>query len=347
MLIEQFFKIGIFFFLTVLMPFGIGCFALGIGKKKIEISNAFVYGFVIIWAIMQLITIPFIYLKVSLSVLAGILISVYSLIFLFAVIKYRREIADAFVRLWKNKTKDSWLIIVCCGLIAFHTFSIMTSALGDLDDSFYVAQAETAVKTNTIMEYDPYTGDAYGELPSRYVLSPFPTYVAFLSWFSGFSSAAIAHTFLPGVLFILAYIVYYLISKTLFEKDLIKQGVFLLFVITILSNSYFSRRTQGVFMYTRIWQGKGTLVAILIPLLVYWGIVICQNKMKKVDWWLLTATLMSACFVSSMGIMLGAIVIGILGIANLVVNKNWKEVFYMALCCAPNILYSLIYIVIR
>ena len=340
-------KIGVFFLLTVLLPFGMGCYALGTGKKKIEISKAYVYGFVMTWGMMQMIAIPFIYLKVSFSVYAGLVAGCSAGLCTFAGVKYRKEITDAFLRLWKERTKSSWLLLICCGLIAIHVISVMLAALGDLDDAFYVAQAETAVKTNTIMEYDPYTGELYKKLPSRYVLSPFPSYVAYLSWLSGLSSAAIAHTFLPGILVVLAYIVYYLAAKLLFPKDLFKQGVFLLFVITILSNSYFSRHSQGVFMYTRIWQGKGTLVAVLIPLLIYWGIRICQGKMKNVDWCLLLCTMLSTCFVSSMGIMLGAIVVGILGIGNFIVNKNWKEVLYMALCCIPNMVYALLYILIR
>jgi len=341
------FKLGVFFLLTVVLPFGMGCFALGIGKNKIEISKAYVNGFVMTWGMMQMVAIPFIYLKVSYSAYAGLVAGISVILCTLAVLQYRKEIVDAFVSIWKERTKSCWLLLACCGLIAVHVVSVMLAALGDLDDAFYVAQAETAVKTNTIMEYDPYTGELYKELPSRYVLSPFPSYVAYLAWFSGLSPAAIAHTFLPGVLVVLAYVVYYMIAKSLFQNDLLKQGVFLLFVITILSNSYFSRHSQGVFMYTRIWQGKGTLVAILIPFLVYWGIRICQEKMDRVDWWLLFATMLSTCFVSSMGIMLGAIVLGILGIGNLIVNKKTKDVIWMVLCCVPNMVFALLYILIR
>ena len=71
MTVEQLIKMAIFFVLTFFLPFGIGCFALGIGKKKIEISKAYIYGFVIIWAVMQMQAIPFIYLKVPFSVYAG------------------------------------------------------------------------------------------------------------------------------------------------------------------------------------------------------------------------------------------------------------------------------------
>ena len=46
----------------------------------------------------------------------------------------------------------------------------------DDDDSFYVGAAAAAVETDSMFEVDPYTGETYDELPSRYVLSPFPVF---------------------------------------------------------------------------------------------------------------------------------------------------------------------------
>ena len=42
---------------------------------------------------------------------------------------------------------------------------------------FYVGQATTAVETDSLYAYNPYTGAAYNVLPSRYILSPFPAFL--------------------------------------------------------------------------------------------------------------------------------------------------------------------------
>ena len=46
----------------------------------------------------------------------------------------------------------------------------------DDDDAFYVATASTTLETDTVFQYNAYTGDEYESLPSRYVLSPFPIF---------------------------------------------------------------------------------------------------------------------------------------------------------------------------
>ena len=51
--------------------------------------------------------------------------------------------------------------------------------------------------------------------------------------------------------------------------------------------------------------------------------------------------------VSSMGIMLGAIMLGIFGFLNVIRNKNIKELCCTLLCCVPNLICAGIYLIIR
>ncbi|MFQ7552527.1 MAG: DUF6077 domain-containing protein [Blautia marasmi] len=41
--------------------------------------------------------------------------------------------------------------------------------------------SHTAVETDSLYAYNPYTGAAYNVLPSRYILSPFPAFLAVTS----------------------------------------------------------------------------------------------------------------------------------------------------------------------
>ena len=84
-------------------------------------------------------------------------------------------------------------------LILIQLVVVVLYAHMDEDDAFYVGTATTAVETDSLYAYNPYTGAAYNVLPSRYILSPFPAFLAVTSrvmrrtssshcgtyWFSG------------------------------------------------------------------------------------------------------------------------------------------------------------------
>ena len=95
----------------------------------------------------------------------------------------------------------------------------------DADDCFYVATATTDVYTDTIFEVDPYTGTAYRALPRRYVLSPFPVFLAVVSQLSGrLHPAVMAHMVFPAVFLSMAYMVQAVLAKKWFPEKKRPRG---------------------------------------------------------------------------------------------------------------------------
>ena len=106
----------------------------------------------------------------------------------------------------------------------------------DADDCFYVATATTDVYTDTIFEVDPYTGTAYRALPRRYVLSPFPVFLAVVSQLSGrLHPAVMAHMVFPAVFLSMAYMVQAVLAKKWFPGEKKAQGIYLLLAACICS----------------------------------------------------------------------------------------------------------------
>lgn len=84
----------------------------------------------------------------------------------------------------------------------------------DADDAFYVAQATSGVQTDTIFEIIPYTGQKYYGIASRYILSPFPVFLAVVSQLSaGLHPAIMAHMIFPAVFLPVVYSVQYLLER--------------------------------------------------------------------------------------------------------------------------------------
>ena len=122
-------------------------------------------------------------------------------------------------------------------------------------------------------------------------------------------------------------------------------------VVQIFSN--YSVYTAGTFLLLRIWQGKAVLAGILLPAVAYMCARLMGRRQKglKVQesrgWPILFCLLLAACLVSSMGIILSMLMVGLYAFVCGVCARNWKVVGKALFCCMPNLIFAVIYIVIR
>lgn len=315
------------------------------GKNNILLNLA--AGYIIGFGVFELVTLPLIWLRASLDslcmlyggiMLLGAIVSV--------AINYKRfaDMIKDTVNGIKTFTLCIWAeLLLIGGQILFYVRNSYSNA----DDAFFVASATTSMATNTIFVFDPYTGAAYSSLPSRYVLSPFYAFYAVISKAVDTHPAILAHSVFMILFLLLAYAVYTLIGQALFHNNTEKIGYFLIVLTFLNIFSAYSERTSGLFLLIRLWQGKAILAGILLPLILYLTIRIFVWEGKKADWVLLFLLMCACCMVSSMGIMLGAIMTGIFGILYAIKHKSIKRLIFTALCCIPNMICAVVYIVIR
>lgn len=319
-------------------------------EEKNNILWNIVAGYILAFGLFELIVLPLIALRKSLSLLIGI----YGGILIFAAVvsvclNFKR-FSVIFQETIAAIRRFTWVIWAQFLLILGQIWIYVRFGYVDADDSFYVASAATSIATNTIFQYNPYTGELYESLPSRYVLSPFYAFIATVGKAVDNHPAIIAHSVFMILFLIVSYMVYWLIGKKLFAGDFEKTGYFLMIVSLLNIFSGYSEHTSGLFLLIRVWQGKAFLAGILLPLVLYLSMRLFFMEEKKEYWpeWVLLLFLMSACcMVSSMGVILGAIALGISGILFAFRKKSLRILIYTVLCCIPNIICAGIYLVIR
>ena len=115
---------------------------------------------------------------------------------------------------------------------------------------------------------------------ANYVLSPYPIFWAMWSKVLKIHPAILMRSILPAINIAWSYVVYRLLAKKIFLTER-KRIIFLLIVVLANLFGAYSDRTSAVFLLQRVWQGKGALAAILIPMLWYLLIrlrrIICDN----------------------------------------------------------------------
>lgn len=316
-------------------------------KETFSAAGCFVKGYLVMFTLAEILILPMIYINGSFRTLTWIYGGILCLIFGVAVFKLIKRKSD----IWKNWKciKISLFGIAAIVVIAVQIFMVMYYAHMDADDAVYVGAATTAIYTDEIYSISTYTGYPYAKIPSRYILSPFPIFLAIVSQLSGgLHPAIMAHTFLAAVLLILAYAVMFFLAKKWFEGRNEAQEIFVLCVAVINWFSAYSVYNTGMFQMIRLWQGKAVLAAVMIPLMYYLAESLLLSEHKESgNWLLLFMANMSCCLISSMGIMLSPLVIGAVSLIGLLKHRNLKRLFYSILCCIPSGILGIVYIFMK
>ncbi|MBQ9065139.1 MAG: hypothetical protein IJ123_06805 [Blautia sp.] len=253
---------------------------------------------------------------------------------------------------WEEKEKTEWkkavILLLAAAMMAALTVFVAVFAHYDADDGFYVATAVTEKFTDTIFKINPYTGNPYYNLPSRYVLSQNPTFLAMMSILcGGMHPAAMAHIGLPLAYIPLAFSVWYMLSRHFFPRDYDMQGTFLILCIVFTWFSGYSRFNSSVFLLGRVWQGKGSLAGIWLPMLFYMGLEILADKKTELYGINLFMGVCGACLLSSMGVILAPVIVGTLTLYGTAANKSFRRFLMGAAAVSPAVILGITYLMIR
>ena len=327
------------------IPFLIGMLFNKIATERTQdIVLNYVNGFVLCLGLLQVLVLPCIMLDISLTALTFVYVGILIGVSIVSVVKNRNDFPEVKAQMIETIKKLPWYMIFVIAFMAFQCYMYIAYSHTDYDDSFYVASAVAAVDTDTVFQIDPYTGDRFVTYPMRYVLSPFSIFTAILSKVFGVHATILSHTVLPPLYLSLTYGVYWLLGDKFFKGKKEQNAKFLFFAMLISTLLSTTKYTQGSFMLLRIWQGKAFLASFLIPYVFYLEYKLLLNDWKKKEWTLVLFAMLASCLVSSMGIILGAIMVGIMGILYALVNKNPKKLLAPMLCCVPNIILAVFYL---
>lgn len=302
-------------------------------------------GYILLFAITELISLAAIFMKLPLHMLTAVygLISVFLAVRGLYILYRKRKAGETLIQ----KIQISPELIVAAFLILVQLVIVMLYAHMDEDDAFYVGTAATAVETDSVYAVNPYTGIPYQKLPSRYILSPFPAFLAVISRLcAGLSPATVAHTIFPAVFIFLAYLVLYQYSYRFFKEKVQEQGIFMILCAGILWASGYSVYNFGAFTMGRIWQGKAVLAGVFLPLLFFLCMEILMQENAKYPWSLLFLTNGDCCLLSSMGIMLAPLMMGIFLLLNLIKFRDIRKLRKGIVCCLPSLILGVVYVLV-
>lgn len=323
----------------------------GVQGGKLSVTKVYVYGWILIFALFEVLCVPFVVLLKSFRT--------FSKVYLVCVLLLAVVSVGLSVWMWKkqragtaqidgykgtgNQKRIGYYILwgVVIALILAQMVYLYFYGHMDGDDSYYIAQSVLTDYYDTMFQRDSYTGMPIG-LDERHALSVNPVFITWIANMCDMHPAAMAHSVLAPVLLMLMYCVYTLLGDALLKEHRNYVPVFVLLVNVWYIWGNVSIYTAETFMYTRTWQGKAMFANIVIPFAVYCLHEALQNK-RKIQWMMLTLLTLVAAFVTTAAVYLIPLVYGIVGIYAWVREKSFRTCFHLILCCIPSMLLGIVY----
>ncbi len=349
-------KLLLFALWMILIPFLTGYFSSEYKKEDPDVFRAYFNGLFFELALFEVLSVPMVFLKASLHTLTYTWVLLSVLIALVLIFRARgvssltgkiKSTVSHPVSFLKSRVTPYLVLALILILL-----QAAVAALGehiDDDDAFFVASAETSVTTDTLMEYDPYTGAEYTSgPPARYVFSAWRLLYAALSLLTGMHSALIAHLVLPGLIILFAYLIYALIAQELFSKEeREKRDLFLFIVALVLMTGGYAAHSLGTMLITRGWQGKVIMGTIIQPALFYACHKSMGDKEGRSAWILQFLIVTASCMFSSISVILSTIPVLAYALYYAVKKRNWRYLPYSVLTCASALACGVGYLILR
>lgn len=195
-------------------------------------------------------------------------------------------------------------ILYLCAFLAVLSLQVCRGFTYDLtymslDDATYTVMAQQALAGQGLGIVDPATGEAT-VLNLKYGLPAWLYYPALLSYCSGFSVAAVAHTLQYVQLILLAYTVYWYLSGLLFD-DRQNRLIFMLLIALFYWYGYHSHYSLTFRLLGPNYQGKAVVAVSLTPLVFALLIRKLKEPFSRPFFWLLLFLGAAACSLSFWG----------------------------------------------
>ena len=340
------------------LPVAVGCGLQGMKKNEVMGESGLLFwwigGQMILWAVFQVVCVPFILLEMEVSYVVKVFGGVVALLGLWGaiclVVQGRRrkfhllKSQDGKVE-WSSE-RIAWLIFA--GILVFQLIQAVRLAYGDGDDAYYVAVSTIAEDSGLMYRKLPYTGGST-DVDIRHGLAPFPIWITFLSIVSGMKPVSVAHLAVPFMLIPMTYGIFYLIGKKLFEGKRKCLPYFMIFTELLVLFGDYSFYTAERFMLARSRQGKAALGSIILPMLLFVLLLLLNHLQEKQKltwqfWVLLCSVMFAGCLCSTMGAFLLCLMVAVTGVCAAVGYRRWKLLIPLALCCVPCVAYMLLYV---
>lgn len=330
-------KIMFLFLFQSFLFFCFGSLTLHFTTKKItSLCMSMICGFLVFFAVFELIALPMILLKSPLSGLSVVWMVISLAAAAAAIFFCRHEWLLLFYGIRQKIKAHSFGILLLVTSMLLQIWIVGTHVDLGADASYYVAKVTTDVYHNSMGLYDPFTGNPLEYFNVRYLFSCFPEYNAVISQTFGVHPLIQAKTILPEIIIIITNMLYYQLGRLLFKGSRPKAALFVAIIcaINLYSNTIY---TVATFLLLRTYEGKAILANIILTGILYCFILLYKDERQLYPKIMLLAIGISSAAFSSSSMFIVPIAFAAGFFMFVIMKKNWRSAGWYLLYVLPNL----------
>ncbi len=331
--------LGIYFFLF----YQFGQLAERLFRVKADVLATFLIGFFFYFGVFQIVALPLIFLKKSLTMLTVSWIAVLVVALVGGFIWKRRLYRMHKGRKPEKKIKSpgvwEWLTIALVFTLVWYAAVKYTMGW---DTAYYIGTVNTSLVTDTMYQYNGTTGQAEYAIPFRYAMSAFYMHTAVMCKIFHLPAMMVQQYVVGSLCIILYAMLLYKMGKLLFHNDETKCMMFIM--LGILMNFFFqSDFTTSQFLLMRAYEAKAYCGNVVVMALFCVSLLLLKDSSEKMYWRILFLVAFASVPVSMSSILIAPVMVGVLTLADVILHRNFRSIYRGMICMLPNMVYLLVY----
>ena len=305
-------------------------------KIRGNVSLYPVIGYIFTSLCFQVVSIPMQLLKCSLSLTTYVYLAALVLSLLcFGWISKKQPVERE-----KIICRDFWVLAVI--IVMQWAFLLYNMCYGSIwDTSQYIGQISTAVYTNTMNQYEPYSGKIISSFNWKDCFVVYEMHSAAICRLFHIHPLIFIHRILANIEIVLVSVIYYNIAMLLLRQDKKKANMALV-LMTVINLFSYSLFTWSGFLFIRTAESKSMLANVILPLLLLWVVYIVKEKENRI-YILLFGTVAMGLGISKSGTFVIAAALALYALPVLRKGRFWSTALKLGVCFIPCILYVIIY----
>ncbi len=204
------------------------------------------------------------------------------------------------------------------------------------DDYDYVVNSQDMISSDTLSYVSYTTGEMPNNQEKRVVVS-WPAYISYLAKISGFEVTTVAHTIMPPLFLLVAYLVYFYLSGLIFTK-LDNRLIFMILLAVGFAFGLHSHYSVSFRLLCTIWQGKAILSAIVVPFMITHLAFLYSDKVDRGNLLPLVSIAIGSCSLTTMSMLLFPMTVILMWLVMSIYHRRLYEVSYLIACLAGPVL---------
>ncbi len=204
------------------------------------------------------------------------------------------------------------------------------------DDYDYVVNSQDMISSDTLSYVSYTTGEMPNNQEKRVVVS-WPAYISYLAKISGFEVTTVAHTIMPPLFLLIAYLVYFYLSGLIFTK-LDNRLIFMILLAVGFAFGLHSHYSVSFRLLCTIWQGKAILSAIVVPFMITHLAFLYSDKVDRGNFLPLVSIAIGSCSLTTMSMLLFPMTVILMWLVMSIYHRRLYEVSYLIACLAGPVL---------